>query len=112
MRLLATVLALAWGAAPVAAVTLAGVVRDASRTPLPGVQVTVHGDSTEREAITGFDSGPPILVAPEKMMLEAQPRSRVRIVAMGDSTTAGTPAFKSPRAPERQRRRNNQCYWL
>jgi lysophospholipase L1-like esterase len=39
----------------------------------------------------------PISVAPEHMMIDSQPAGRIRIVAMGDSTTAGTPAFKSPR---------------
>jgi lysophospholipase L1-like esterase len=55
MRLLAIFFALAWGASPVEAATLAGVVRDASCAPLPGVQVTLQGDSTERQAITGSD---------------------------------------------------------
>jgi lysophospholipase L1-like esterase len=31
------------------------------------------------------------------LSMTTQPQPRVRIVAMGDSTTAGTPAFKSPR---------------
>jgi lysophospholipase L1-like esterase len=31
------------------------------------------------------------------MVIQSTPHSRIRIVAMGDSTTAGTPAFKSPR---------------
>jgi lysophospholipase L1-like esterase len=30
-------------------------------------------------------------------IMSAVPQTRIRIVAMGDSTTAGTPAFKSPR---------------
>ncbi len=41
--------------------------------------------------------------------------ARVRIVAMGDSTTAGTPAFKSPREapPEGSGDRTSQyAYWL
>jgi lysophospholipase L1-like esterase len=37
----------------------------------------------------------PLLLLPGPMESPKQPR--IRIVAMGDSTTAGTPAFKSPR---------------
>ncbi len=47
-------------------------------------------------------------------MLTPQP-SRVRIVAMGDSTTAGTPAFKSPReAPPSGKgdETSQYAYWL
>ena len=47
-------------------------------------------------------------------MLNTQP-SRVRIVAMGDSTTAGTPAFLSPReAPPAGRgdEKSQYAYWL
>jgi len=43
------------------------------------------------------------------------PSSRLRIVAMGDSTTAGTPAFKSPReAPPRGSgdETSQYAYWL
>ena len=42
-------------------------------------------------------------------------QSKVRIVAMGDSTTAGTPAFKSPReAPPKGRgdETSQYAYWL
>jgi lysophospholipase L1-like esterase len=47
-------------------------------------------------------------------MLTPQP-ARVRIVAMGDSTTAGTPAFKSPREapPKGEGDETSQyAYWL
>src|SRR5213079_89870 len=47
-------------------------------------------------------------------MQAAQP-AQVRIVAMGDSTTAGTPAFKSPReAPPRGSgdETSQYAYWL
>ena len=47
------------------------------------------------------------------LMSTTQPRSR--IVAMGDSTTAGTPAFKSPREapPDGSGDQTSQyAYWL
>jgi len=47
--------------------------------------------------------------------MEAKQPARVRIVAMGDSTTAGTPAFKSPREtpPNGQGDETSQyAYWL
>ena len=46
---------------------------------------------------------------PEEISLK-----RIRIVAMGDSTTAGTPAFKSPREAPPTGRRSDQPvrYWL
>jgi lysophospholipase L1-like esterase len=47
--------------------------------------------------------------------MEATQTNRVRIVAMGDSTTAGTPAFKSPReAPPRGSgdETSQYAYWL
>lgn len=49
------------------------------------------------------------------LMPETTQPSRVRIVAMGDSTTAGTPAFKSPReAPPRGSgdETSQYAYWL
>ena len=49
------------------------------------------------------------------MMSADTPASRVRIVAMGDSTTAGTPAFMSPaEAPPDGRgdRTSQYAYWL
>jgi lysophospholipase L1-like esterase len=48
-------------------------------------------------------------------LLPAVTQARVRIVAMGDSTTAGTPAFKSPReAPPRGSgdETSQYAYWL
>ena len=45
----------------------------------------------------------------------AEPAQTIRIVAMGDSTTAGTPAFKSPReSPPRGRgdETSQYAYWL
>jgi lysophospholipase L1-like esterase len=48
-------------------------------------------------------------------LLPAMTQPRVRIVAMGDSTTAGTPAFKSPReAPPSGRgdETSQYAYWL
>jgi lysophospholipase L1-like esterase len=48
-------------------------------------------------------------------MMTSQPPARVRIVAMGDSTTAGTPAFRSPReAPPRGEgdATSQYAYWL
>jgi lysophospholipase L1-like esterase len=42
---------------------------------------------------TVFDPSPP----PRYSVVEPVTDPRIRIVAMGDSTTAGTPAFKSPR---------------
>ena len=47
--------------------------------------------------------------------LEIDSRQRVRIVALGDSTTAGTPAFKSPReAPPKGSgdETSQYAYWL
>ena len=47
--------------------------------------------------------------------MESRQPSRVRIVAMGDSTTAGTPAFKSPReAPPSGKgdETSQYAYWL
>jgi lysophospholipase L1-like esterase len=47
--------------------------------------------------------------------MESRQPTRVRIVAMGDSTTAGTPAFKSPReAPPDGRgdETSQYAYWL
>jgi acyl-CoA thioesterase-1 len=47
--------------------------------------------------------------------MTVQPQARVRIVAMGDSTTAGTPAFQSPReAPPNGRgdETSQYAYWL
>lgn len=49
------------------------------------------------------------------LALEMTQPARVRIVAMGDSTTAGTPAFKSPReAPPSGRgdETSQYAYWL
>jgi lysophospholipase L1-like esterase len=49
------------------------------------------------------------------LALEMTQPARVRIVAMGDSTTAGTPAFKSPReAPPKGRgdEASQYAYWL
>jgi len=49
------------------------------------------------------------------MMAADPPAQRTRIVAMGDSTTAGTPAFKSPveAPPDGQGDRTSQyAYWL
>jgi lysophospholipase L1-like esterase len=49
------------------------------------------------------------------LTMPAQPGARVRIVAMGDSTTAGTPAFKSPREapPKGQGDETSQyAHWL
>lgn len=48
-------------------------------------------------------------------MFSTPPQPRVRIVAMGDSTTAGTPAFKSPReAPPKGSgdETSQYAYWL
>jgi lysophospholipase L1-like esterase len=48
-------------------------------------------------------------------VMEATQPARVRIVAMGDSTTAGTPAFKSPREapPDGSGDETSQyAYWL
>ena len=48
-------------------------------------------------------------------MMSAAEQPRVRIVAMGDSTTAGTPAFKSPReAPPKGSgdETSQYAYWL
>jgi lysophospholipase L1-like esterase len=48
-------------------------------------------------------------------VMEAKQPARVRIVAMGDSTTAGTPAFKSPREspPSGSGDETSQyAYWL
>jgi lysophospholipase L1-like esterase len=48
-------------------------------------------------------------------MFSTTPQPRVRIVAMGDSTTAGTPAFKSPReAPPKGSgdETSQYAYWL
>jgi lysophospholipase L1-like esterase len=48
-------------------------------------------------------------------LMEAKQPARVRIVAMGDSTTAGTPAFKSPREspPNGSGDETSQyAYWL
>ena len=49
------------------------------------------------------------------LMMAVQAQSRVTIVAMGDSTTAGTPAFESPReAPPNGRgdATSQYAYWL
>jgi lysophospholipase L1-like esterase len=49
------------------------------------------------------------------MTMVNTPAARVRIVAMGDSTTAGTPAFKSPREapPDGEGDPSSQyAYWL
>ena len=61
----------------------------------------------------GMRIWPAVLVA-VLAMASAQP-ARTRIVAMGDSTTAGTPAFKSPREapPSGQGDETSQyAYWL
>jgi len=49
------------------------------------------------------------------MLADGSPIQRVRIVAMGDSTTAGTPGFRSPAEapPDGQGDRTSQyAYWL
>ena len=54
-----------------------------------------------------------MLIAALTMAIQSQPR--VTIVAMGDSTTAGTPAFQSPReAPPKGRgdETSQYAYWL
>jgi lysophospholipase L1-like esterase len=67
------------------------------------------------ESVDIFDAGPAIRVAPEYNVMDIQPQPRARIVAMGDSTTAGTPAFKSPREapPNGSGDETSQyAYWL
>src|SRR5687767_4951889 len=57
----------------------------------------------------------PVLFALLLAMLPAMTQTKVRIVAMGDSTTAGTPAFKSPReAPPKGSgdETSQYAYWL
>ena len=57
----------------------------------------------------------PVLLALLLAMLPAMTQTKVRIVAMGDSTTAGTPAFKSPReAPPKGSgdETSQYAYWL
>src|SRR5215831_19558817 len=54
-----------------------------------------------------------MLAAALMMAIQSQPR--ITIVAMGDSTTAGTPAFESPReAPPKGRgdETSQYAYWL
>jgi lysophospholipase L1-like esterase len=56
-----------------------------------------------------------ILLLTLLVMATAQPSARVRIVAMGDSTTAGTPGFRSPReAPPKGAGdvTSQYAYWL
>ena len=56
-----------------------------------------------------------VVVVAFALALEMTQPARVRIVAMGDSTTAGTPAFKSPReAPPSGRgdETSQYAYWL
>ena len=56
-----------------------------------------------------------IAVVVMMMLAAAQPAEKVRIVAMGDSTTAGTPAFRSPvEAPPAGRgdQTSQYAYWL
>jgi lysophospholipase L1-like esterase len=56
-----------------------------------------------------------VMVAVLLAMTSPQTQPKVRIVAMGDSTTAGTPAFKSPReAPPRGSgdETSQYAYWL
>ena len=53
--------------------------------------------------------------APLVLSMQTNAPARIRIVAMGDSTTAGTPAFKSPREapPAGEGDRTSQyAYWL
>jgi lysophospholipase L1-like esterase len=73
----------------------------------PGITIPVsHGPSDIHDL---FDGGGGAAVS------EAAPQARVRIVAMGDSTTAGTPAFKSPREapPDGAGDETSQyAYWL
>jgi lysophospholipase L1-like esterase len=59
-----------------------------------------------------LSSGIAVLAA---LAMMTQPAARVRIVAMGDSTTAGTPAFMSPReSPPKGRgdETSQYAYWL
>jgi len=56
-----------------------------------------------------------IIIALLLALLSPMTQPRIRIVAMGDSTTAGTPAFKSPReAPPdgRGEQTSQYAYWL
>src|SRR3954467_13209373 len=57
----------------------------------------------------------PCAAVPEKPMTTSPAQSQIRIVAMGDSTTSGTPAFKSPREapPNGSGDETSQyAYWL
>lgn len=62
-----------------------------------------------------WQSGERVIAVLLAIVMALQTTARVRIVAMGDSTTAGTPAFESPReAPPKGRgdEKSQYAYWL